>query len=107
MGFKPPQKAKRDMNESDVVAIFEANGISVYRMDNPADLLLGYSLRSYLVEVKNGPKAPFTGSQMAFKATWRGDYHVVRTNADADALVKFIKADANGLALVPLIGSIS
>lgn len=52
MGWKPPQKAKRDGNEPVIVKALEARGVIVERLDKPVDLLCRYRGRVFLAEVK-------------------------------------------------------
>lgn len=92
MAFGIPQRAKRDANEPSVVDIFEAHGISVERADKPLDLVLGYAGRTYLVEVKNGPKAPTTTFQDAFFVRWRGHAVIVCGDDEATDLARAIRA---------------
>lgn len=76
---------KRDANEPEIFAIIRAHGIDVAPLDRPADAVCGYKGRSYLVEVKNGPKAPLTKAQKAFIASWRGHHVVLCSEAEAVA----------------------
>lgn len=107
MRFKPPQKAKRDMNEPEIVAVFRRYGIDVEPADKPLDLVLGYMERTYLVEVKNGPKAPLTLFQQAFFARWCGHATIVCSVDDAIQLAERIRADGQAdAAAVPFLGVI-
>lgn len=78
---------RRDANEPEIFEMFRALGCSVCSMDLPADALVGYRGRSYLVEVKT-PKGKLTASQEAFLSNWLGDHHIVRTIEDVQELVK-------------------
>lgn len=102
---RPPQRAKRDTNEADIVATLKAHGFSVYHLDKPLDLLVGHGGRTYLVEVKNGHEAPFTSPQKEFLKVWTGQVTVLCDNADADAFCAAVRA--NSLGRLPMIGSIS
>ena len=83
--------AKVDANHSEIVKSIRAAGISVY--DTSAvgrgfpDLVCGYAGRTFAVEIKDGAKFPsqrrLTGPQEAFRASWKGDYTVLETVAQA------------------------
>lgn len=100
MRFKPPQKAKRDLNEPEIVGVFRAHGISVAIADKPVDLILGYGGATFLVEVKNGPKAPLTKSQIDFFRDWKGQAVIVENVEQAQAFAKAIRANN----CLPMIG---
>ena len=85
---------QRDANEPEIVAeLKEIPGVSVERLDQPCDLLVGYRGRTYLLEIKdpnrlNGSKDPLTDGQKKFIARWRGDpMRVVETAEEALAVV--------------------
>lgn len=92
MAHKAPQRAKRDGNEPEIVEAFKAHGIDVERADHPVDLLLGHRGVTWLVEVKNGPKAPLTSAQKAFFGRWRGHAAVITSVDEAIAFAQAIKA---------------
>ena len=72
--------AKRDTVEREIIQALEAIGCTVYQIDEPADLLVGYRKRNFLLEVKShGGK--LTENQSFFSTRWRGQYMVV-WNAD-------------------------
>ena len=60
-------------------------------MDAPADALVGFNGKSYLVEIKM-PLGKLTGPQQTFLDGWRGDYTVLRTVEDATAFAKAVRA---------------
>ena len=91
MGFRGKHKNKRDANEADIFAELRAWGLSVEPMDKPADALVGYMGRSYLVEVKM-PKGKLTGPQEDFLATWRGDYTILRTVEQAADFARAVRS---------------
>jgi hypothetical protein len=70
MGIRGQYKNKRDANEPEIFTELRAYGLSVHPMDTPADALVGWLGRSYLVEVKQ-PKGKLTGPQEAFLETGR------------------------------------
>jgi len=88
-------KAKRDANEASVFAILRAHGLIVYPLDLPLDAVVGYGGRTYLVEVKDGPKAPMRPKQVEFFRDWPGHAIVIR---DDDEAVAFAKAVRDGTA---------
>jgi len=92
MGWKPPQKAKRDGNEAPIVDAFRKMGLDVEPTDKPLDLILGYEGSTYLVEVKNGAKAPLTDAQKAFFGRWRGHAAVVTSMDEAIEFARAVKA---------------
>jgi hypothetical protein len=75
--------AKRDANEPEIVKAFERRGISVYRLNQPLDLLLGYNKKNYLVEVKM-PEKGLNDKQVKFVNDWKGQYFVCYTVDQAD-----------------------
>jgi len=83
---------KRDANEPEIFAIIRAHGIDVCPTDRPADAVCGYKGRSYLVEVKNGPKAKLTKAQEAFLASWRGQHVILCSEAEAEAWCKLVRS---------------
>lgn len=91
MAFKPPQKAKRDGNEPEIFEVFQSHGFKVEAIDKPVDCILGWQGLNYLVEIKNGPKAPLTKGQVAFLKDWPGQATVVYSVADAIAFAHKIK----------------
>ena len=100
MGIRGQYKNKRDGNEKDIFNELEAYGLSVYPMDAPADALVGFHGRSYLVEIKM-PKGSMTKPQEEFRSTWRGDYTILRSVEDASAFARNIRA-----AVVPIVGTV-
>lgn len=82
-----PRKAKRDANEREIVKVLEQAGVSVFRLDKPFDLLLGFRKRLYMAEVKNGTKGygkDFNENQKAFLETWNGpEPEILRSVDDA------------------------
>lgn len=83
-------KNKRDANEAEIVSRLRAHGMSVYPIDKPCDLLVGYRGRTYLVEVK-APKGKLTRTQQEFTALWRGCWAVLRSEHEAHAFAMWIK----------------
>jgi len=88
---RPPMKAKRDANEASVFAILRAHGLFVYPLDLPLDAVVGYGGRTYLVEVKDGPKAPMRPKQVEFLRDWLGHAIVIRNDNEAVAFAKVVR----------------
>ena len=73
------RRTRADTNQSDIVGGLRKGGASVYILDDPLDLLVGYEGWTTLVEVK-GPKGPkggvsmrgLTDAQRDFIDTWKG-----------------------------------
>lgn len=91
--------AKRDENEPDIVATLRANGISVYLLDQPLDLLCGYGGVTVIAEVKmprnkKGEPKKYTETQEAFLETWRGGHTLLVTVDDALELARDMKLAA-------------
>ncbi len=74
---------KRDANEASIFKIIRGYGMSVYPLDVPADALVGHRGHTYLVEVKDGPKAKLTGPQIKFLDSWLGDHVILRSDDEA------------------------
>ena len=74
---------RRDKNEADIFNIIRGYGMSICPLDTPADAIVGHKGRTYLVEIKNGPKATFTTDQKKFRLSWLGDYVVLRSDDEA------------------------
>ena len=82
---------RRDANEPIIFAFLRAQGMSVCPLDTPADALVGFKGRTYLVEIKDGPKKKLTPPQVKFSSTWRGCYTVLHSIEEAETWVKEIK----------------
>lgn len=72
--------AKRDANESGIIAALEALGCVVYRLDTPVDLLVLYRGAVHLVEVKT-KRGTLTKGQSLFAENW--PIHILRSVDDA------------------------
>jgi len=82
--------AKRDANEGEIIKALKAGGLSVYSLDKPCDLLVGYDKRNYLVEVK-AEKGILTPPQIAFIESWKGQHIILRNVDDAVRFVKDVR----------------
>lgn len=80
----PKYTAKRDYAEKEVVRTLQELGVSVWRLDQPVDLLLGFRGETWLAEVKTG-KAKFNANQVKFMDEWRGK-PVVKLTSSQDAI---------------------
>jgi hypothetical protein len=87
--------AKVDANQSEIVAAFRKAGATVTPLhavgQGCPDLLVGFRGVNYLVEVKDGAKPPsarkLTPDQVSWHDTWRGQVAVVKSAAEALALL--------------------
>lgn len=81
-------KARKDANQSAIIAALEAIGASVAVLNNAnmPDLIVGYRGVNTLIEVKDGDKPPskqkLRPNQKAWHGAWRGQVDVV-TNIDS------------------------
>ena len=88
-------KVKRDKNEAAIFSILRAHGIQVYPIDKPCDAIAGYRGVSFLIEVKNGLKAPLTDGQKKFLRTWEGQHEILCTEDEAVRWAQDIRARYN------------
>ncbi|EJF92662.1 hypothetical protein [Bartonella tamiae] len=68
--------AKRDLSEKGIVSLLRQFHMSVYRLDQPVDLLVGYRGQTYLIECKSGHKGygkALNDNQARFADEWRGN----------------------------------
>lgn len=84
--------AKRDLAEKEIVEYLRARGCSVYRLDQPVDLLVGLKLGEWriwaLAEVKTG-KGDLTKQQIKFMEDNAGfPIFILRTIADAEDMMQ-------------------
>lgn len=84
----------RDANETEIVDALRCIGASVYRLDVPCDVIVGFRGRNYLIEIKlpPGPKggtsrSSLTEDQLGFQHSWRGQFAVVRSVDEAFAAI--------------------
>jgi len=85
-------KNKRDLNEADLFKEIRAHGIQVHPTDQPLDAVCGYKGHTFLVEIKNGPKAPFTKPQVKFLDAWEGQAVTLSTLEEATVWARNIRA---------------
>ena len=83
--------ARTDANQSAIVAALRQRGASVEIIarlgEGLPDLLVGYRRRNLLMEVKVG-RRKLTPAEAKWHAAWRGQVAVVRSEAEALALLK-------------------
>jgi hypothetical protein len=80
--------AKRDANEAEIFEALRAAGVSVYRLDQPVDAVIGYRGKTLLIEIKM-PGASLNENQRKFFAGWKGQTPpILRTVDDALALLE-------------------
>jgi hypothetical protein len=80
--------AKRDANEAEIFEALRAAGVSVYRLDQPVDAVIGYRGKTLLIEIKM-PGASLNENQKKFFAEWKGQTPpILRTVDDALALLE-------------------
>lgn len=92
--------AKRDIAEPGIVAALIGLGFSVYRLNQPVDLLVGHRGKNYLVEVKTGTKGyakDLNENQKLFDASWRGS-KVVKLHSTEDAISWAKHVSSGGVA---------
>jgi hypothetical protein len=85
------RRRKVDANQAELVRDLRQIGCSVALLHmvggGVPDLLVGIGGRNYLVEVKDGSKAPsarkLTPAQVEFHRDWRGSVHVLSTRSQA------------------------
>jgi hypothetical protein len=68
---------KVDANQAQIVKDLRALGISV--LTGHDDILCGYAGRTYMYEIKTGPRAEIKPSQIEMLDTWKGHYKIVWT----------------------------
>lgn len=81
--------AKVDGNQQDIVDALRAIGCDVYVIGKPVDLLVGYRVRNFLIEVKRKGRENRKDQQAQrdWMAKWRGQVRVVTSPEEAIALV--------------------
>jgi len=77
-----PKRARKDLNQDEIVAALEAVGAEVWIIEEPVDLMVGFRGINYLLEVK-GLTGTLTDRQKVFFRDWRGHKAVVRSVDEA------------------------
>ena len=82
---------RRDANETEIIKALRDIGASVYQLDLPVDLLVGFRARNFLLEIKDGDKSPsrqgLTETQKRFVKLWRGQVRIVNSVDEAIRVV--------------------
>lgn len=94
----PRFAAKVDRNQAEIVKAFRQIGATVLVLSAVGkgcpDTLIGWRGKNYLVEIKDGEKAPsaqkLTSDQVTFHGSWAG--HVCVANSIEDAISKIVAA---------------
>lgn len=88
-------KTKRDANQADFILDMKAIGAPVVDLSSVGggcgDVLVGWNFRNWLFELKDPNQPPSARkprqSQLAFRASWRGQYDLVETSEAAMQLM--------------------
>lgn len=84
--------ARVDANQSQVISALRAAGAYVWIIGLPVDLLVGYKGRTFLVEIKDGPKKTLTRLQQEFFGNWcGGGLHRIDNAEQALRMIGFTK----------------
>lgn len=84
--------ARVDANQQQVVSALRAAGAYVWIIGLPVDLLVGYQGRTFLVEIKDGPKKTLTRLQQEFFGNWcGGGLHRIDNAEEALRMIGFTK----------------
>lgn len=87
--------AKVDANQAEIIEALRAVGATVQPLhmvgDGCPDLLVGYRVQNFIMEVKDGDKPPsrrkLTPDQVDWHSEWRGQKAVVKTKEEALAVI--------------------
>ena len=96
----PKHAAKRDAAEPEIVTALKQCGFSVYRLNTPVDLLVGFRRKTHLVEVKSGSTGyakALNENQKEFADEWRGGEVVILRSAQ-DAIDWAVSVASGGTA---------
>jgi hypothetical protein len=84
--------ARVDANQAQVISALRAAGAYVYIISLPVDLLVGYKGKTYLVEIKDGPKKTLTRLQQDFFGNWcGGGLHRINNADEALNMIGLVK----------------
>jgi hypothetical protein len=87
--MRPARRNQRDLTEPGIVeALRRVPGVTVFRLDQPVDLLVGFRGANHLLEVKTptregGPPRRLTRAESQFFETWTGSATIVCNAAEA------------------------
>lgn len=80
---------RRDNNEKEIIEEFTRHGFTVFQLDRPLDLIVGYNKVNYLIEIKS-KKNKLTDPQTDFIKEWKGQYFVCKTVSQANRFIRQI-----------------
>ena len=86
--------ARKDDNEKEIVQALRDAGATVWIIELPVDLLVGYKGHTFLMECKASSKKRLTTLQADFFAHWTGGT-LCRVDSPEAALMMLRVADAN------------
>jgi len=82
---------RKDANQPEIIEALRDIGATVFVLDAPCDLLVGYRRVNYLIEVKDGNLPPserkLTDQQQIFRDNWRGQFAIATCVGDALQIV--------------------
>ena len=79
--------AKRDYAEAEIVNTLHELKATVFRLNQPVDIIIGYRGRTVLAEIKTG-KGKLNENQIKFIQRWNGgDIPILRNSDDAINLI--------------------
>lgn len=88
-------KARVDSNQKDIVSQLRKIGCSVLHTHQigkgAPDIIVGYDLRNYLVEIKDGNRPlsqqQLTKDELKFQSEWKGTYVVINNFDDLKGII--------------------
>ena len=80
---------RSDDNQSDIVSALRAIGATVWCIERPVDLLVGFQAKNFILECKKIGQASkgLTEGQRKFIQAWKGQVRVVETAEEAIKVV--------------------
>ena len=87
--MRPARRNQRDKTEPGIVeALRSVPGVTVFRLDQPVDLLVGFRGANHLLEVKTptregGPPRRLTRAESEFFEVWTGSATIVCNATEA------------------------
>lgn len=85
--------AKVDTSQKAIVDALRAVGATVHFIGQPVDLIVGFRGTNFIFECKSGEKKrdDLTDIQIKFRDTWRGQFAVICSPAEALAAIGCLK----------------
>ena len=83
----PRYAASTDLNQKEIVSALRKVGCQVEIIGKPVDLLVGYRVHNFLLEIKRPGQKPRTKAQKDFLKDWKGQVRVVETPEEAIRVV--------------------